>query len=175
LRCFTKVADSGQTSEVAAFFWITLAAFVLCSAAWSVGSAVTLRGAVQYVFLILGSIGVAETSEPDDFMSLVEWLAFLSAVASLALLIVSPANAFGESGDFRGIFSQKNPLGQAMAIGVLASLHGIRVGKRSRFLSLSMLFVMLIAGSNLGQRRRFLQYFYFAGSLCRLGFGGGEG
>ena len=33
----------------------------------------------------------------------------------------SPANAFGGAGDFRGVFSEKNPLGEAMSIGALAS------------------------------------------------------
>src|SRR5208337_3809122 len=121
------------------FLSITLAVFLLCSAAWSVSSGSTLRAGVEYLFLIIGAVGVAENLEGDDFMDLLAWVCFLSAIASLVLLVVSPASAFGGAHDFRGVFSQKNPLGEAMSMGVLASLHGLRVGKRSRFLGIIML------------------------------------
>jgi exopolysaccharide production protein ExoQ len=130
---------------------ICLAIFVLCSAVWSVDFGATLRLGIQYLFLIIGAIGVAENLEADEFMDLLAWVCFLSAIASLVLLIVSPANAFGLAGDFRGIFSQKNILGMAMSMGALGSLHRLRVGKRSRLLSITMLsvisFVALKSGS----------------------------
>ena len=107
--------------------------FSSSSAAWSVSTGASLRGGVQYLFLIIGAIGVAENLEGDDFMALLAWVCFLSGVASLGLLVISPANAFGGAGDFRGVFSQKNILGQAMAVGALASLHGLWVGKRRPF------------------------------------------
>lgn len=45
--------------------------------------------------------------------------------------------------DFIGIFAQKNVLGQVMATGALASLHGIRVARRRYLGKLCMLFVFL--------------------------------
>ena len=112
---------------------ICVAIFVLCSAVWSVDSGATLRLGIQYLFLIIGAIGVVENLEGDEFMDLLAWVCFLAAIASLVLLKVSPANAFDGYHDFRGVFSQKNPLGWAMSMGALASLHGLRVGKRRLF------------------------------------------
>ncbi len=106
---------------------ISLAIFMLCSAVWSVESGATLRAGVQYLFLIIGSIGVAENLEGDEFMDVLAWVCFLSAIASLVLPLDVGAN------EFRGVFPQKNTLGIAMAMGALASLHGLRVGKRRLF------------------------------------------
>jgi exopolysaccharide production protein ExoQ len=98
--------------------------FLLSSTAWSVDGGATLRAAIQYLFLVIGLIGVAEQFDGDQFMRLLSWLCFLSAIASFVLLVVAPASALSELGDFRGLFSQKNVLGQAMAVGALACLHG---------------------------------------------------
>jgi exopolysaccharide production protein ExoQ len=122
---------------------ILMAVFLLCSAAWSVDLGATERAGVNYLFFIIGTIGVAENLEGDDFMHLLAWVCFLSALASLVLLAVSPANAFGGTGDFRGVFSQKNPLGEAMSIGALASLHGLRRGKRGRLFNIINLFLTI--------------------------------
>ena len=46
-------------------------------------------------------------------------------------------------GEFVGIFAQKNVLGQVMATGVLATLHGIRVARYRVFGKLCMLLVFL--------------------------------
>ena len=77
-------------------------------------------------------IGAAKNLEGDDFMDLLTSVCFLSAVACLILLFIAPVYVIGEqTGEFRGIFSQKNILGQAMSVGALACLHSIRVRKRS--------------------------------------------
>jgi len=39
----------------------------------------------------------------------------------------------GDTGEYRGIFSQKNEVGEAMAIGALAALHGLRASKRHKW------------------------------------------
>jgi exopolysaccharide production protein ExoQ len=122
---------------------LSLAVFLLSSAAWSVDAGATLRGGIQYFFFVLGLIGAAENLEGDDFMDLLALVCFLSAVACLILLVFAPAYVFGEeTGEFRGIFSQKNILGQAMAVGALACLHSIRAQKRSRLSGMSMFFVI---------------------------------
>ena len=63
-------------------------------------------------------------------MDLVMLICGLSAVASVVQFLIFP-----EPGDFRGIFSQKNVLGQVMAAGVIAGLHGARIrgGRRFRY------------------------------------------
>ena len=122
---------------------ISLTVFLLCSASWSVNPEATQRTGLQYLFLMIGAIAVAENIEADDFMRLLAWVCFLSAIASLLLLVISPASALGGAGDFRGVFSQKNPFGEAMAMGALASLHGLRADKRRRLLYLSTLFLAI--------------------------------
>jgi O-antigen ligase len=111
---------------------LSLAGFLLSSAAWSVDTTATIRGGIQYFFFVLGMIGAAKNLEGDDFMDLLTSVCFLSAVACLILLFIAPVYVIGEqTGEFRGIFSQKNILGQAMSVGALACLHSIRVRKRS--------------------------------------------
>lgn len=108
---------------------IGLAAFLLLSTFWSIMPSASFRGGILYLFFVVGAIGVAGNLKCDEFMDLLARTCFLSAIASLFLLVVSPANAFGSEGDFRGIFSQKNVLGEAMTMGALASLHGLRASK----------------------------------------------
>ena len=66
----------------------------------------------------------------DEIMDLVSSACGLAAVASLVWQFLFP------EADFNGIFSQKNVLGQVMAGGVFAALHGLRAreGKRLRYL-----------------------------------------
>ena len=111
---------------------------------WSVSPGETQRAGVQYLFFIIGAIGIAENVEADDFMHLLAWVCFLAATASLVLLVVSPANVFGGDGDFRGVFSQKNPLGQAMSMGALGQYPWTSVGKRRRLYNIVTLFLTII-------------------------------
>jgi exopolysaccharide production protein ExoQ len=131
---------------------LSLAGFLLCSAAWSVDAGATVRGGIQYLFFVLGMIGAAENLEGDDFMGLLASVCFLSALACLILFFIAPDYVIGEqTGEFRGIFSQKNVLGQAMAVGALACLHSIRARKRSRlsgmFMFLTITLVAIKSGS----------------------------
>ena len=124
---------------------LSLAAFLLCSAAWSVDGGATVRAGIGYFFFVLGLIGAAENLEGDDFMDLLASVCFLSAVVSFILLFTAPGYVIGEAtGEFRGIFAQKNLLGQAMGVGALACLHNLRVGKRSWLSGVSMLLVIML-------------------------------
>jgi O-antigen ligase len=117
-------------------------AFLFLTSLWSMDPGTTVREAVLYLFVIVGAIGIAGTLDADEYMDLLGLTCFLSAVASLALLAVSPSTAFLASGvDFQGIFVHKNVLGQVMVTGALASLHAIRVGGRRRARKIFMLFV----------------------------------
>ena len=117
--------------------------FLGLSALWSLDPPTTLRVAIVYLYVILGVIGIARTMDADEFMHLLSWCCFLSAIVSILLRIASPGHALGADGDFVGIFSQKNVLGQVMATGVLATLHDIRVARRRYMGRLFMLFVFL--------------------------------
>ena len=123
--------------------------FLWPSSLWSLNPATSSRVAVIYLYVMLGAIGVARTIHADDFMYLLSWCCFLSAIASLFLVIAFPGVAFspfsvGDEGhDFIGIFTHKNFLGQVMASGALATLHGIRVARRRYLGKLCMLFVFV--------------------------------
>jgi exopolysaccharide production protein ExoQ len=140
-----------RSIRAGALLSMVLMIFLLASAAWSVDSATTTRTAVQYLFLIVSAIGVAENVSGDDFMDLLAWTCFLSAIASLILLAIYPQSVLGEfAGDFRGVFPQKNPLGQAMAMGALASLHGILTSKRRRFFRIIMIATFTLVTARAG-------------------------
>ena len=127
---------------------ISAVGFLCLSALWSLDPPTTLRVAIVYFFVVLGAIGIARTMDADEYMRLLSLCCFLSAIASIFLRIVSPSHAlesggYGGAVDFIGIFSQKNVLGQVMATGALATLHGVRVARRRYLGKLFMLFVFL--------------------------------
>jgi exopolysaccharide production protein ExoQ len=92
----------------------------------------TITRSVAYTFLVVGAIGVIEILDPEEVMGLTASIAGLSAAVSLLLFFVLP-NTVMEQQEFQGVFPQKNALGQAMVVGVLAGLHGMRIGGRLRF------------------------------------------
>jgi hypothetical protein len=110
---------------------LTAGGILLLSALWSIDPQTTIRRGILYLFAVIGAIGIAATLDADEFMDVLGLTCAISAVASILLLGISPGKSLiVSSHDFIGIFSPKNVLGQAMAAGTLASLHGIRVGRR---------------------------------------------
>jgi exopolysaccharide production protein ExoQ len=106
------------------------ASIPLISIAWSIDPSVSFRQGTEYFFAVLGAIGLAEVSDGDDLMRLVLLVCTVSAVASLFQFFVFPDLP---GADFRGIFPQKNLLGQVMVGGVIAGLHGIRLKSKQPF------------------------------------------
>jgi O-antigen ligase len=139
-----------KTRRIGTGGWLALLlpALFLLSTVWSVDPSTTLRRAVLYMFFILGCIGVANIYRAERFLELFALAGFLSVISSIILLIVSHDNAFlidpsaepstAFSPDFRGIFAHKNVLGQVMAAGALAALHGIRASRKRRMLNIVM-------------------------------------
>jgi exopolysaccharide production protein ExoQ len=120
-------------------------AFLFLSALWSIDPATSAREAFIYLFIVLGCIGVANIWKPDDYIELFNVCCFSSAVASILLFLLLPSSAFGAySSDFQGIFPHKNFLGQVMASGALASLHGLRNGvRRQRNIVFLLVFIFM--------------------------------
>jgi exopolysaccharide production protein ExoQ len=110
------------------------ASLPLISLTWSVDPSASLRQGTEYFFAVLGAIGFAEASDGDELMKLVCLVCSASAVASLVQFFVFPDLPGAE---FRGMFSQKNVLGQVMVWGVLAGLHSARlkIGHSFRYAS----------------------------------------
>jgi exopolysaccharide production protein ExoQ len=108
---------------------LATAGLLVSSVSWSVDPGTTITRSVAYLFLIVGAIGVAGLFDDDEVMGLTASIAGISAAASLLLLFIRPDTVTVEQ-EFIGMFSQKNVLGQAMVVGVLAGLHGIRIRGR---------------------------------------------
>jgi exopolysaccharide production protein ExoQ len=123
---------------------LALAGVFFLSALWSVNPDVTEREACLYLIVAISAVGIASNLETNEFMRLVSQMCFWSAVISLGLLLVFPGTVHSGD-DFRGIFSQKNVLGEAMAMGVFATLHGLRTTRHRRLRNLMFLVVMSVA------------------------------
>jgi exopolysaccharide production protein ExoQ len=130
---------------------LAVVGFLFLSAFWSFDPRETGREALLYLFVVAGAIGIARSLDPDEYFDLLRLTCFFSAVASLLLLAVSPGNALmPDSPDLRGIFSHKNYLGQVMATGVLATLHGMRA--RPRRLARNLLVLLVFLGVTLASK-----------------------
>jgi exopolysaccharide production protein ExoQ len=131
---------------------LALVSFLALSAVWSVDPQTTLRHVVLYFFIIIGTIGVVGSSNEDEAMESLRIACNLSVAASIMLLFISPSHALMPmSSDMRGVFPHKNMLGEVMAIGVLATLHNMRVnGSRSlrkMFMLIAFIVVALLSKS----------------------------
>jgi exopolysaccharide production protein ExoQ len=107
---------------------------LMISVLWSVAPQTTITRSVAYFFLVVGAMGITGICESNQVMRLTALIGGFSAAISLVL----PDAAGAAMGMFRGPFAGKNQLGQAMAIGVLAGLHGMRVRGRGRFLYIAV-------------------------------------
>ncbi len=142
---FCRKLGQLQSIRTGAILAVSLAAFLTLTAAWSIDPTTSARRGIQYLFFLIGAMGVAVNLEGDEFMGLLAKTCFLSAIASVALLAVSPGAAMMPDGlALRGIFSHKSVTGQIMAAGVLASLHGLRTSPRQRSLNVIMLATCIV-------------------------------
>jgi O-antigen ligase len=116
---------------------LAAAGLLVTSVLWSVAPSITLTRGVAYFFLVVGAIGIVEILDTDEVMHLTALIGGFTAAISILLLFLLPDSVMTELG-LRGLFSQKNGLGQAMVVGVLAGLHGIRTGGRRRFRYISV-------------------------------------
>jgi exopolysaccharide production protein ExoQ len=140
----TKLSESinllGVATSLILFYWGTrrrhphlnlipplmVVSVVVCSVLWSVDPITTITRGIAYLFLLVGAIGLVKTIQANELMRLT---ASISGVLALVSLLLFIAARDGSGGDFSGVFPQKNVLGQAMAIGVLAGLHVVRTGE----------------------------------------------
>jgi exopolysaccharide production protein ExoQ len=123
---------------------IATVCFLILSAFWSVDPQTTARRGAIYLFIVIGAIGITGNLKVDEFMNLLSVTCFLSVIGSLVILAVLPDQGF-MGDDFRGIFSHKNVLGEVMAAGVLASLHGIRGGRRQLCNAMVLILFTIVA------------------------------
>jgi exopolysaccharide production protein ExoQ len=134
---------------LAAKLLLIVVMYLLISTLWSVDAQTSFRRAVEYLFFVIGVIGIGNSLSADEYLGLLRKLVFLSAVASVLLLAISPATVLMSDGALRGIFPHKNFLGQVMAAGVLASLYEMRSGRgnRASCVAMTILFLGLLVAA----------------------------
>lgn len=121
-----------QPTRVGRALPLAIAAFLPISALWSADPHVAITQGTLYFFTVTGFIALAELWDAD---ALIDLIAKLIAVCAVLSLIFQKHGGFG---DFTGIFPHKNVLGQVMAAGVFAALHGWRTRR-------SLIYLMIIA------------------------------
>jgi exopolysaccharide production protein ExoQ len=121
-----------QPTRVGRVLPLAIAPLLVISALWSADPRVAITQGTLYFFAVLGFIALVELWDVDALIAVIAKLIAVCAVLSL----ISPR--LGQFGDFTGIFPQKNVLGQVMAAGVLAALHGSRARR-------SLIYVMIVA------------------------------
>jgi O-antigen ligase len=137
---------SGTRPRIARFNQIlslAAASLLLISVLWSLDPRLTLTQGTAYFFVVIGAIGLVETLDSDKLIDLIALICGLAAVASVvqSLIFSEPWVA-----EFRGIFSQKNVLGEVMAGGVLTGLHGARIRGERRFRNICIITLCTIVG-----------------------------
>jgi len=157
---------------------ISLALFLLVSVAWSIDPSTTFRRATLYLFLVFGTIGVASFLNAREFMGAMKSISLLCAVASIIYLAVSPDSALMHdeagvtSSALRGIFSNKNYLGDVMTIGVLATMYGLlaETGRKERLwnMLMAMAFLVMAFASQSTTSISIIAYLYCATALISL-------
>jgi exopolysaccharide production protein ExoQ len=124
---------------------LAVVGFLFLSAVWSVDPETTIRRGVVYLFVIIGAIGVVGSLDRDEVLDLLAMTCGLCAAASIVLLAISPNYVLmPDHSTLRGIFAHKNVLGQVMAVGALATLHGVRAGGRRRRLPKFFLLTLFV-------------------------------
>jgi exopolysaccharide production protein ExoQ len=147
---------------------LAAASLLLISVLWSVDPRMTLTQGAAYFFVVLGAIGLVDALDGDELMDLVALICFLSAVAS----VIFPETR--ELDEFRGIFPQKNVLGQVMAAGVLTSLHGARGGRWLRSICIIVLCTIVAFMSKSATSLMTILIFFLLWTLGKLYLRGGS-
>ncbi|HVJ54708.1 MAG TPA: O-antigen ligase family protein [Aliidongia sp.] len=163
-----------RTGSTLALLTIT---YLFMTSLWSTEPSATIKEAFVYLIVLLGVIGLVGRYRPNEYLGILFIACFISGVASLLLLIVSPGNAMMEDGGgMQGIFPHKNILGQVMATGVLAALYHKTKGSFQRTLKVIgiLIFVGLAACSK--SATALVTIFVFCGTYAfTIGYRAGGG
>jgi exopolysaccharide production protein ExoQ len=149
------------------FLPLAAASLFLITVLWSLDPRLTLTQGTAYFFVVLGAIGLVETWDSDELMDLIALICGLAAVASVI---------FPHPLGLGGIFSGKNALGQVMAAGVLAGLHGaqIRGGRRFRNICIIALCTLVAFMSKSTTSILVIAIFFWLSILGRIYLRGGS-
>ena len=123
--CRARIPAIFSNAKANAGYFI-LPLIVLTSTAWSVEHSLTLKRSVLVLAICGFDLYVATSFSLDKILKSLSTTIFLSAIASLLVALLLPSLGLefteGLGGDWKGIFPQKNTLGQVMAVGVFAEM-----------------------------------------------------
>lgn len=140
---FSKGFRGARSVGTGAILALAAPGLLLVSAFWSYDPPATIRRGVEYLFVVLGAVGIAGSLEGDEFMELFVLACGVSAVGTIVLREIHPDEAMQDFTALRGIFPHKNVLGQVMAAGVLGCLHVLRSSRRQRLRKSGLLVVFI--------------------------------
>ncbi|HTV60711.1 MAG TPA: O-antigen ligase [Verrucomicrobiae bacterium] len=119
--------------------WIFLLwVWAVSSTVWSPLPGQTLRRSVALLGTLIAGVFVATRFEPRKQLKILSYCIGLSAIASLIACLFFPEYAVAKTGEWTGVFYQKNVLGHTMALGVLCYAFLALGRKRGRFGSILM-------------------------------------
>jgi len=127
--------------------WIVvLWLWALFSASWSLLPEVSLRRCIGLLGTILVGMFVATRFEPKTQIRIVAYCMGIAAAASLVACLLFPKYAIAPTGEWTGVFYQKNALGHPMALGVLSFTFLAFGQKKGR---LALIFMAVFCGGML--------------------------
>ncbi|HVY16469.1 MAG TPA: O-antigen ligase family protein [Rhodopila sp.] len=106
----------------------------LVSAAWSTDMGASVRTGINNACVAVAALGMVYSVPVDRIMKITVLVAVMAGLASLALAFTPYgylSTAIGHT-DFRGAFSYKNALAEAMTGGVLAALYCFMAERKGR-------------------------------------------
>ncbi len=112
-----------------------LMALAWASSAWSIAPEVTGRRVMALVFTSLFGVYLGARWSWRDFVTLMAVLGFILAIGSYAVCIAYPTMGVHHTvnaGDWRGLWFEKNAMGEIMAVGLLASVAAALVSPSAR-------------------------------------------
>lgn len=120
------------------FLWPALA---LASIVWSLAPGATLRGGLQLLMTTMIAVFIGSRFTLRQILTALTILIFISALASLVLMVMGAPDLFANSGGFQGVYAHKNTFGLRMNILIAAALILFFTGPRK----LSLAVVILVA------------------------------
>jgi exopolysaccharide production protein ExoQ len=117
-----------------ALLWL----WALASTAWSISPGVTLRRSVALLGTTIIGLFFATRFEPGQQIRIIANCMGLAGVASLIVCLFFPAYGLAPTGEWAGVFYQKNGLGRAMELGVLCYTFLALGGRRGRLVPVLM-------------------------------------
>jgi exopolysaccharide production protein ExoQ len=112
---------------------VALCLLVMFSALWSVAPGLTAKRSIVHLNTALLALYLGSRLNFEEALHIVALAAFTGAAASLACALAVPSigvmHTPGLYGKWRGVYTHKNELGQAIAVGMVAQAYMVAKGR----------------------------------------------